>query len=205
MPDHPGELVVHDELPVVERDARLDHPRAVDEVGTCQRRQQRGQGLLVTGLSVEELGVALQPSDIAGQPVLTSEKGDRRADHAALRRADGGSGETQVHGRGGAAVEHRSALARELGECDPRQDLGVVDDQGAGEGDRRRPARQGHREDQAGNARLRGRDDRLGALLGELQGAHRADADHHDRPPAQRVTPADDSGRDVEDRLGLPS
>ena len=63
--DHARDLVVHDELRAVEGDARFDHPRTVDQVGPCQRCREAGEGLLVTGLRVTELGVRLQPGDEA--------------------------------------------------------------------------------------------------------------------------------------------
>ena len=60
--DHLGELVVHDELRAIEGDSRLDHPRAVDDAGPCQRHRQSGEGLLVTALGVTEFGSPYAPA-----------------------------------------------------------------------------------------------------------------------------------------------
>ena len=110
--DHPRELVVHDELPAVEGDARFDHPRPVDQVGPCQRCQDAGEGLLVTGLRVTELRVRLQPGHEARDQVASRHLGDGGADHGDLGRADARRGELEVHGRRRAAVDDRASRAR---------------------------------------------------------------------------------------------
>ncbi len=65
--DHAGELVVHYQLAIVNCHAHFDHPQAVYQVGTCQRRQQAGEGFFVTGLSITYFGVALPAGYPAGQ------------------------------------------------------------------------------------------------------------------------------------------
>ena len=85
--DHARELVVHDELAAIEGDARLDHPRTVDQVGPCQRCHEAGEGLLVPDLGVTELGVCLQPGDEARQQVAPRHLGHGGADHGELGRA----------------------------------------------------------------------------------------------------------------------
>ena len=64
--DHARELVVHDQLAEVERHAQFDHPQPIDQVGACQRSQQAGQGLLVTGLRVTSLASAYNPATKLG-------------------------------------------------------------------------------------------------------------------------------------------
>ena len=64
--DHARELVVHDELAVVEGDARLEHPQAVDQVGACQRWQKGRKGLLVPGLGTPTLASAYAPATQLG-------------------------------------------------------------------------------------------------------------------------------------------
>lgn len=50
--DHPGEFIVHDQLAEIDCHAHFDHPKAVNQVGTCQRRQQAREGFFVTGLGI---------------------------------------------------------------------------------------------------------------------------------------------------------
>ena len=109
--DHPGDLVVHDELPAIEGDARLDHPRTVDQVGPCQRCHESGEGLLVPDLGVTELRVRLQPGDEARQQVAPRQLSHRGADEGDLRRADARRRELEVHGRRRAAVHDRRSRA----------------------------------------------------------------------------------------------
>ena len=80
--DHARDLVVHDELRAVEGDTRFDHPRTIDQVGACQRCRKAGEGLLVTGLCVTELGVCLQPGDEARDHVAPRHLRHRGADAA---------------------------------------------------------------------------------------------------------------------------
>ena len=96
--DHARELGVHDELRVIDGDARLQHPQPVDQVGPCQRRQQAGDRLLMAGLGVRHFGIALRTRHPAGQQVEAREAGDPGADHRALGAAHRGAGEAQVHG-----------------------------------------------------------------------------------------------------------
>jgi hypothetical protein len=50
--DHPGEFIVHDQLAEIDCHAHFDHPKAVNQVGTCQRRQQAREGFFVTALGI---------------------------------------------------------------------------------------------------------------------------------------------------------
>ena len=196
--DHPRDLVVHDQLAKVEGDARFDHPRPVDLVGACQRRKESGEGLLVTGLRVTELGVRLQPGDETGEQVAAGDLGAGGAEQRELRRAHAGCRELQVHGRGGGPVGDRAATLHQLRERDAGEHLGIVQHERAGEGDRGRSSGHGHAEDRVRAPGARRLDDHLGGVPGQLERADRADAEADERAAAELVLAAGDHRRHLD-------
>ena len=83
--DHAREIVVHHQLAEVEGYSHLQHPQTVDHVGSCQRRYQGREGLLMARLGIRQLGIPLPTGHEAGQRVAVRQLGHRRADQGQLR------------------------------------------------------------------------------------------------------------------------
>lgn len=96
--NHGSNLIVDKELSEAECHSKLKHAHAVNQVGSGQGRQQCGDGLFMTGLSIRKLGVTLGTCHIAGKSVEVGQFGNSGVNHPQFRCTHGCSNICQVKG-----------------------------------------------------------------------------------------------------------
>jgi len=177
--EHLGDAVeevgVDDHLLVGGEEAALEPAGAVQqEVDAAHDGAPDGDDALVGGLGIDAVG-GVDVRGTEGEPVATGQLAADEAGLPVLGGAEGGAAGAHVDVRGEAAVADGRAGSDHLGVGDPGEGLGVLENEGAGDGHGGHGAGQRERRD----------DDQL------VAGRHLLDAVEHHGVVAQRCAGVD--------------
>lgn len=90
---------VHQELAVADGHSHLQHTETINDVGTCQHRQQSGQRLFMSALGIPAFAVPLSARRPGGQLVIAGHSRDPGVEHGQFRRTHYSRAVAQIHCR----------------------------------------------------------------------------------------------------------